>query len=171
MKYMPTWFSDSIYTLDLDFLKGQNIRYILVDLDNTLAPYNIPLPDDRTKNLVRQFKEKGFEFIIVSNNNGKRVHLYASNLNVKYVSGALKPFTRNIKKYLANNNMDINECVMIGDQLMTDIKCACRMNCKCVLTNPLSTDESWVTYINRKIDQKYRKKYDIENNTKCIDRR
>ena len=171
MKYIPTWVSESIYTLDLDFLKSQNIKYILVDLDNTLAPYNIPIPDERTKEFIKVVKEHGFEFIIVSNNTGKRVQLYASELDVKYLSGALKPFTKNIRKYLQENNMNIDDCVLVGDQLMTDIKCACKLGCKCILTKPLSKDEALVTFINRKIDQLYRKKYDLENKIKKIDRR
>ena len=170
MKYLPTWYCKSIYELDLKVLKNLGINYILTDLDNTLAPYNIPLPNENVKNVINQIKNEGFKVIIVSNNTGKRVELFSSGLDVNYISGAKKPFTSVIKKYLNENKIDVNDCVLIGDQLMTDIKCANKLNCKCVLTEPLVEKEALVTFINRRIDRYYRKKYDISNTCKRIDR-
>ena len=171
VKYKPTWYCESIYNIDLDVLKEEKIKYILTDLDNTLAPYNIAIPDEKVYELVKKIKDNGFYLIIVSNNTGKRVTLFATDLHVNYISGAMKPFKTNIQKYLKEHNIDVNECVMGGDQLMTDIKCATRLNCRCILTKPLSNEESWVTYINRKFDEHYRKKYDFENSIKRIDKK
>ena len=170
MKYIPTWCCNSIFELDYDVLKENNIKYILSDLDNTLAPYNVALPTDEVISLVNKLKEEGFKFIIVSNNTGKRVKTFASNLDVSYISGAKKPFTSTIKKYLENNNIELNDCVLIGDQMMTDIKCANKLNCRCILTSPLSKDESILTFVNRRLDKYLRKKFDLEKTCKKIDR-
>lgn len=170
MKYIPTWCCNSIFELDYEVLKENNIKCILSDLDNTLAPYNVAIPPKEVIELVNKLKDEGFMIVIVSNNTGKRVETFASNLNVQYLSGAKKPFTSTIRKYLEKNNISIDDCVLIGDQMMTDIKCAKKMNCRCVLTTPLSKDESIVTFINRKIDLYLRKKYNIAKNCKNIDR-
>lgn len=170
MKYMPTWYCTNIYKLNLDVLKDKGIKYIFTDLDNTLAPFNIPTPDEKVVKLIENFKKENFKVIIVSNNNGKRVQLFAKGLNIEYISGAKKPFTFVIKRYLKENNIDINEFVLIGDQIMTDIKCANKLKCKSILTNPLSKQESIVTFINRRLDLHYRKKYKIIDTCENIDR-
>lgn len=171
MKWIPTWCCSNIYNVDFNVLKEQNVKYIFTDLDNTLAPYNIALPERKVIDLVNSIKNQGFNLIIVSNNTGKRVELFSKGLGVDYISGAKKPFIFVIKKYLEQNNIDINECVLIGDQIMTDIKCAIRLKCKCILTNPLSNEEAFVTFFNRRIDRYYRKKYNLDSKCNKIDRR
>jgi HAD superfamily phosphatase (TIGR01668 family) len=85
MKCIPTWCCKNIFSIDTDVLKENNIKYILTDLDNTLAPFNIPLPTIAVKELINEFKEQGFTVIIVSNNTAKRVELFAENLNVDLI--------------------------------------------------------------------------------------
>ena len=170
MKYIPTWCCKSIFDVDYSVLKENNIKCILSDLDNTLAPYNVAIPTEEVMQLIQKLKDEGFVVIIVSNNTGKRVQTFASDLDINYIAGAKKPFTFTIKKYLEEKNIDINDCVLIGDQMMTDIKCANKLNCRCILTAPLSEDESILTFVNRKIDKYLRKKYKIVETCKKIDR-
>lgn len=170
MKCMPTWCCKDIFSIDLNVLKEHNVKYILTDLDNTLAPFNVPLPTDCVKELVANLKKEGFIVIIVSNNTAKRVENFAKELKVDIISGAKKPFTSTISKYLQKHNIDINDCVLVGDQLMTDIKCANKLGCKCILTTPIANKDALVTFINRKIDMHLRKKYDLVKTCKKIDR-
>ena len=169
MAHLPTWCCTSIYELDLDFLKENNIHYILTDLDNTLAPYNVPVPDNKTIAFFEKLKAEGFKVYIVSNNTGKRVKTYSDALDISCVAGAKKPFTSTLRKFLCDNNIDLNECVLIGDQMMTDILCAGRLKIKCILTDPLVSDESFLTFFNRKLDNYFRKKYNLSDKEK-IDR-
>ena len=169
MAHLPTWCCTNIYNLDLNVLKDNGIKYIFTDLDNTLAPYNVFSPSEETIKFIESLQNEGFIVIVVSNNTGKRVTTYAKELNIPYISGAKKPFTSVIKKYLTENNIEINDCVLIGDQMMTDIKCANKLGCKCILTTPLSDEEAFVTYFNRKLDNYYRKKYNLDSKEK-IDR-
>ena len=169
MARLPTWCCTNIYKIDLNFLKENNIKYILTDLDNTLAPYNVPLPDEQTIEFFKELKKEGFEVIIVSNNTGKRVTTYSNMLEINCVSGAKKPFATTLRKYLLKNNINLDECVLVGDQMMTDILCAHRLKIKCVLTEPLSKEESFVTFFNRKLDNYFRKKYNL-NSVEKIDR-
>ena len=171
MKHVPTWCCENIFSIDFNLLKNNNIKYILTDLDNTLVPYNVSLPTQEVKELISQLQNSGFNIIIVSNNTAKRVQLFAKELNIPLISGAKKPFVFEIMKYLKKHCIDISECVLIGDQIMTDIKCANKLKCKCILTSPLIKKESLVTYINRRIDMHLRKKYDLNNKCERIDRR
>lgn len=169
MRSLPTWCCTNIYEIDLELLKENNIKYILTDLDNTLAPYNVALPDEKTIEFFKKLKKEGFEVIIVSNNSGKRVATYSEMLNIKCLAGAKKPFASTLRKFLVKNNINFDECVLIGDQMMTDIICANKLQIKCILTEPLSNEESFVTFFNRKLDNYYRKKYNLDE-VKKIDR-
>lgn len=171
MRRMPTWCCNSIFDIDLDVLTENNIKYVFTDLDNTLAPYYIATPEEKVINFINELKDKGFKVIIVSNNTGKRVETFAENLNIPYISGAKKPFTSTLKNYIIKNNINLDECVIVGDQMVTDIGCATKLNCRCILTSPLDKKEPMVTYLNRKIDQHLRKKYNIVEECKKIDRR
>ena len=169
MAHKPTWCCTSIYNLDLEFLKKNNIKYILTDLDNTLAPYNVAVPNEETISFFDYLQKEGFKVFIVSNNTGKRVHTYTEVLKVGCIAGAKKPFITTLRKFLEKNEIDLNECVLIGDQMMTDILCANRLKIKCILTEPLSNEESFLTFFNRKLDNFFRKRYKLSDVEK-IDR-
>ena len=138
-------------------------------MDNTLAPYNVELPDERTIEFFKHLKDEGFKVIIVSNNSGKRVATYSKMLDIDCLAGAKKPFASTLRKFLLKNNINLDECVLIGDQMMTDIICANKLNIKCVLTEPLSKEEAFVTFFNRKLDNYFRRKYNLDKVEK-IDR-
>ena len=120
MKFMPTWYCNSIYDLDLSILKENEVKYILTDLDNTLAPYNIATPNYETIALISKLKTEGFIVIIVSNNTGRRVKLFSDRLDVKFIAGAKKPFTSTIKRYLSENNIDIKKVKGISYNILQD---------------------------------------------------
>ena len=41
--------ADNIYQLTGEALQRRGIRLLLADLDNTLVPYGVPLPDEKLK--------------------------------------------------------------------------------------------------------------------------
>ena len=44
--FLPDFMFETFDKVTPQFLKEQNIKYLLIDIDNTLAPYEQPLPDD-----------------------------------------------------------------------------------------------------------------------------
>ena len=56
-----------------------------------------------------------------------------------------------IDTFLKKNNINKQEMIMIGDQLLTDIACANKLKVDCVLVHSISRKtEKWYTKINRK---------------------
>ena len=158
-KLIPTWYSQSIYNIDFARLKTQNIKYILSDLDNTLVGYDVPTPTDNVIKLVKELKKNDLELIVVSNNNFNRLSKFCNPCSLRFLSDAMKPFKKKLKQYLKNNNININECAFVGDQLLTDMWCANKVGCISILVEPLQKKESKFTFFNRKIDRRIRKKY------------
>ena len=118
-------------------------------------------------NWIKERKEEGFEVIIVSNNSDKeRVSSFANQLDISSISVAMKPLKRGVKKALklASRKYKSDEVVCIGDQLMTDVFSANRMNFSSVLVKAIDRKtEKWTTRFNRKLElhviKKIRKKY------------
>ena len=158
-KFVPTWYSKSIYDIDFSKLKLQNIKYILSDLDNTIVGYDIPTPNEKVIDLIEKITNNDLELILISNNNSKRLDKFCSPCSLKYLSNANKPGSKRLPKFLLDNKIDKENCVFIGDQLLTDMWCAKKAGVKCILVEPLQKRESIKTFFNRKIDRRLRKKY------------
>ena len=169
MKYtvLPYCHATSVYDIDIDFFVRLKTNYVLLDLDNTLDIHKTKLPSDRAIKLINDLKEAGLTPTIVSNNSKKRVKKYADALGCNYVYRCFKPFHRKILKYLLKNHINKENVIMIGDQLVTDIKCANRLNVKSILTEKLGSSDQFVTKFMKGIDTKRHK--ELEKNGFLID--
>ena len=54
-KIIPTFYAKNIYEIPIDFFIKQNIKVILLDLDNTLDAYNSFVPSENAQNLIKNF--------------------------------------------------------------------------------------------------------------------
>ena len=154
---------DSIYKLDIDNLVEANIKLAFIDLDNTLAQYDLLTPEKRTYELLDKFRDKGIEVIVISNNRLKRVQGYVSKLNVQFLSSVGKPHKRKLNKFIISNCIDKTNAIIIGDQLLTDGLLSKHLDMKFILVDPVSKKDNFVTRINRIIERPLRKKYKKEN--------
>ena len=72
-RFIPFAHAQSIFEIDLSFYQKLGIKYVFVDLDNTLDSYKQATPLEPAKKLKEDLENAGIELIIVSNNRGKRV--------------------------------------------------------------------------------------------------
>lgn len=166
IKYIPDSYYKSILLIDFLSLKEEGIKAIFIDIDNTLVSYDDPLPTNEVKELINKLLKLEFEVVLISNNNYKRVSLFANDLNLPFVSRAIKPFKRGYKKglKLLKNKYRNNEILVIGDQFFTDISGGNKMGFKTILVKPVKTKtDVLTTKINRyretKLINKLKKKH------------
>lgn len=145
-------------SIPLTSLKEVGIRTILCDLDNTLTPAHNPHPVAMSFDFVKNCQENGFDFYIISNNHPKRVKLVADELQVKYHPETKKPFGKRLLKFLNKEGIAKDNCILIGDQILTDVIYANRLGLKSILIEPCSSKDLPITYINRKLDRLIRKR-------------
>ena len=161
-KFIPTIYKETVFDIDYIKLYEKGIRLILTDLDNTLVSYMDNEVNERLLNWVEDRKRDGFEIIIISNNSSEtRVKQFANKLGVDYLSRAMKPLKFGFKKVLkkASRKYSPNEVVAIGDQLMTDVFAANRMNFTSVLVKAVDRKtEKWTTKFNRILETHVLKK-------------
>ncbi|MFA9414074.1 MULTISPECIES: YqeG family HAD IIIA-type phosphatase [unclassified Streptococcus] len=161
--YIPTFVVEAVYDLRPDALRAQGIKAVLVDLDNTLIAWNNPDGTPELRGWLDEMTEAGLPVVVVSNNKQSRVERAVERFGVDFVSRAMKPFAYGINKAIARYGFGRDEVVMVGDQLMTDIRAAHRAGIRSILVRPLVTTDAWNTKINRfrerrvlqKIEDKY----------------
>ena len=156
--YVPYAHAKSIFDIDVSFFKKENVKVLLVDLDNTLDSYKTKTPSKRVFELKDKLEKEGIELMIISNNTGKRVTTYASELGIKFVSSIGKPFAKKLLKKLAMLNIDKSTCMMVGDQTVTDIACGNRAKIRTVLTDKIVKEDQPTTHFNRLFDKPIRRK-------------
>ncbi len=158
--YKPNYYYKNIFTINYKKLKKQGIKYLLLDIDNTIKDNNINYPDHEEIELVNKLK-KDFTIILISNSYPARVHRFANTLNLDSFCLAIKPLTITYKKIFKKYNLEPNIVAAIGDQLFTDIKGANKMNITSVLVDRISNNETIITKINRKFETIYIDKYKL----------
>ena len=145
-------------------LQEHGIRGIITDLDDTLAPRNISLPDGEVSAWVKEMQEAGIQICIVSNNSKKRTETFAEPLGLPCFHRAMKPSRKGIFKALKAMNLNKDQVVFLGDQLFTDMMGANRCRMKAILVEPIGAYGGWFVQVKRKFENLLRKsiKFDCE---------
>ncbi len=144
-KYLPDYIAKSIFDVDLKKLKELGIKGLAIDIDNTLVPMKVKEPTKRAINWVEKAKNMGFKVCILSNAMGHRSRLFQTKLGIEGIGFARKPNRKGFDKAAEMMHLKHDECVILGDQLFTDIKGGKRAGFLTVLTDYLDKDEiAWV---------------------------
>ncbi|MDD3241529.1 MAG: YqeG family HAD IIIA-type phosphatase [Bacilli bacterium] len=157
-KYYPRMYKKNIQEIPYEKLKKIGIKCLVFDLDNTIALIDQEDVNKETLNLFEKLK-KEFIVVIISNNYKKRVMPYSNKLGVDYVSFAMKPSTRGLKKISKKYKLKPVEMAMIGDQIMTDIKSGNVFGSSSILVDPLGIKDLKITSFNRYLENKVIKKF------------
>lgn len=151
--FYPDVYQKSIYDIDYDKLKNNNIKCLLFDLDNTCIPYVDKKPTKELKNHFDKLTDMGFKVIIFSNSPKQRLEPFKKYLGVDCCASARKPSRKKFYKVLKMFNYDFSEVAIIGDQLVTDIYGGNRVGITTILVNPLSNIDMPFTKIHRFIEK------------------
>ncbi|GFH42904.1 haloacid dehalogenase [Lactococcus hodotermopsidis] len=147
--YKPDFLLNAAYQLNAESLRRHDIRAVFVDLDNTLTAWNNPDGTPEMRAWLAEMKATNIKVIVVSNNKLSRVERAVKRFDVAFVSRAMKPFDIGIKKALKLVDEKPEHVVMVGDQLMTDIRASKRAGVRSVLVRPLVESDAWNTKLNR----------------------
>ena len=127
----------------------KGIRCILFDLDNTITPIHVKKPTKRLKKLFDELKDKGFKVIILSNSPKHRIEPFKNYLNVDACAFAIKPRKNKYEKVMDKFKYKSTEIAAVGDQLLTDIHGANKLDITSILVNPLTPHDYSITIFNR----------------------
>ena len=147
---------DIITDIGVDFLKENNIKGLILDVDNTLIDLSrnkIDGLDDWIDSIIKS----GIKIAVVSNGRKKKqIDLLTKKHGLIYVFFALKPFKSGIKKAKKELNLCYNEIAEIGDQIFTDVWVSNRTKMFSILIKPVEMEKSFLQKFKRKVEDLYK---------------
>lgn len=159
MNIYPSLYLDSVKNINPTLLKKNNIKGLILDVDNTLIDYYRNLVDGAEK-WCEELKNEGIKCIILSNSNKKsKVEKVAEKLNIDYIMFAKKPLKSGFKRALDKLGLKPEEVAVVGDQLFTDVIGAKRMNMFSILVKQVGEKDIFITKLKRPIENAIIKKY------------
>lgn len=159
MNLYPKLYCKNVIEITPEYLKENNIKALILDVDNTLLDFDLKIVDG-LEEWCKNIKNNDIKCIILSNSNKTtKVKMVADLLDIKYIKFAMKPLKRGFK--LAQKELDIpNENIaVVGDQIFTDVIGANRSKMYSILVKPLAEKDLWMTRFKRPIENLVIKKY------------
>lgn len=137
--------------IDLGELARRGIRCLLVDVDNTLAPWGERRLDDGARRFVGRARRAGLRVVILSNSGPSRRAWAASSLGVPAAPG-VKPLPGSLRRAARLVGCRPRETAVVGDQLWTDVLGARLAGMWAVLVDPLHEREHLLTRLGRRVE-------------------
>jgi HAD superfamily phosphatase (TIGR01668 family) len=145
----PDLIAQQLADIDLQHWYAKGIRCILVDLDNTISPWNELRVTEDAERFIKDAREKDITIALFTNAPEERSREAAWHVGVAYFASAKKPFQPAYRKALAELHYKNTEVMAVGDQLFTDILGGNLAGFTTVLVPPLSEREFTGTKILR----------------------
>ena len=157
--FFPDLKYKNVNDIDVDALTKMGIKYVILDIDNTLVPYTSPKPDENALNFLNKLKSNGIEFCFVSNNHLQRINFFNEKIGAPAYPDAKKPLLFGINKAMNAFGATNENTALIGDQVFTDICGGKRAKILTILVNPIKEVDTlffkFKRYFERKIILKY----------------
>ncbi len=153
-----------------EFLTSIGVKGIVLDIDNTLEPYEHPDPGEHVIAWLESLKEAGISAAIASNNGSKRVERFNKELGLPAYFKAKKPFKKNVLNALRDMGVEPSEAILMGDQVFTDVWAARNAGIRAILVPPINDKRDVFTKFKRLLEKPILKKYEkrkAKNNDKA----
>ena len=163
---MPDYMFRTFDEITPAFLQELGVKAILADIDNTLAPYEQPEPDQRIKGWINSLAEAGIGIAFVSNNDWERVDRFNATLGVPAYAKSGKPFKKDLVKAMNDLGGTLETTVMLGDQLLTDALAGHNLGVKCLIVPPIRDKKNaffkFKRWLEKPVVKKFKKRNGIE---------
>ena len=164
--FVPEYYFKAFNEASAEFLLGIGVKGIVLDVDNTLEPYENPLPGEHVKAWLSDLRDNGIYAAIVSNNGGERINLFNSELGLPVYYKAKKPFKKNVLNAMRDMGTTKENTVLMGDQVFTDVWAAHNTGIRAILVPPINDKRDIFTKFKRLLEKPILKKYKKQNNAK-----
>ena len=164
LNFVPEYYFRVFSDASAEFLTSIGVKGIVLDIDNTLEPYENPVPGEAVLNWFESLKNAGISAAFVSNNGRERVELFNSELNFPYYYKSKKPFKTKVLAALSNMGVKPCEAILMGDQVFTDVWAAHNAGIRAILLPPIKDKTDVFTRFKRLLEVPVLKTYEKRNN-------
>ena len=163
LRFVPDFRFEKFNDVTPEFLCANGIKGVILDIDNTLEPYENEKPGEHVIAWISSLSAVGIKTAIVSNNNRARVELFNAELRMPAYSKAGKPFKKNLLKAMCDMSTTTDNTLLIGDQVFTDVWGAHNAGIKAVLVPPIKDRTDPFTKFKRLLEKPFLKRYERNN--------
>lgn len=149
----PNDYLTSVVQIDYRELLAAGISLMMLDLDNTLLPRSTYTVPSEIVAYLNDARAAGMRCCIVSNNWHQRCHDIALALRMPIVTRAMKPLPCAIRYVMREMDVRCEECVLVGDQLFTDVLGAHLGGIRAILVKPLAEQDLAHTLLLRRVSK------------------
>ena len=155
----PDYMFNTFDEITPEFLESIGIKALLIDIDNTLAPYEQPEPDERIKGWFEGLRAAGISASLISNNHAPRVELFNRSLGLYAYPDSKKPSGKSIIDAMKKMGSTPNDTAALGDQLLTDTLAAHRLCLVSIIVPPIKDRTDAFFRFKRELERPYIRKY------------
>lgn len=143
-----------ITDIEIDFLNNNNIKTLLLDVDNTLSTHHGTVLVDGLTDWLKKMQDNGVTLVVVSNSKRFRIEPFAGKIGLPFVSLACKPLPNGYRKAVKMMNADKKTTAIIGDQIFTDVLGANFYGIRSLLVRPVKLEDGWSFKVRRYFEKK-----------------
>ncbi len=152
MLFKPTYWLKSVLCIDKEFLDKNNIKALVLDLDNTLSMHGNPAAEAGVEEWLNNMRTLGIKMRVVSNNTTKRVKPLADKLGLEFTANGAKPLTFGVTRAVKAMGADKKTTAVVGDQIFTDVMAGNLGGIRTVLVEPFHLEKTWTFRLKRKLE-------------------
>lgn len=143
----------SLAEIPWDRYYAKGIRRALVDIDNTLAVHGRAESQAYAQAQVERIEAAGIGVTLLSNAMPERAASFAESLGgIDVIGYAKKPSARGIDDALKRYQLEKAACLLVGDQLLTDVWAGGRGGVTTIRVDPIDRREPWWIRLKRLIE-------------------
>ena len=155
----PTYMFGSYREVTAEFLLSKGLKALLIDIDNTLAPYEQPDPDDAIRAWFDELHQNGIKTALVSNNHPPRVERFNQTLGLIAFADSKKPSRRALLRAIDAIGARVEETAALGDQLLTDAYGAKHLGIPAIIVPPIRDKKNLFFRFKRWCERPFIRKY------------
>jgi len=134
---IPQYSFHDITDVTTDLLEQLGIRFLMLDLDNTIAAYDEHVMSDPVLEWIAYIKQSGIELFIISNSTRKnRVETHSESIGANYIMASCKPSPKSLHDAMEAAGFDAGVSALAGDQILTDTLAANRAGIVSIIVRP-----------------------------------
>ena len=134
---MPDYTFDSYRDITPAFLQSIGVHALLIDIDNTLAPYEQPDADEHHRAWFDALAAAGIRAALISNNDRARVERFNATLGLPAYWKCGKPSRKPLARAMEALDARPGHTAVLGDQLLTDAFAGKRMGLRALIVPPI----------------------------------
>lgn len=162
-RFLPDFRMETYREIDETFLRNHNVRALILDIDNTLEPYENSEPGEGVLSWFAMLRAAGVGAAFVSNNERERVETFNRTLQLPAYWKAGKPMAKIVRQALAVLDVPPENALLVGDQIFTDVWAAHNAGIRAVLVPPIRDKRDLLTKVKRLLERPLLHRYDKEH--------